>query len=703
MELFFLRKENEFMKKMTLLLTLSLFSFCQKEKDSITADAGTLLLRNNKLTVTGTAVKGIIKDGTVTVTPLKADGSCDYSKILSSGYTDSTGNYSISFTKTGSVVCITVTPSTTGITKMYDEKTQKDVSVPASSSFKLVTVMPESKIQNNMRKNALVSPFSKLVARRLQYLLGQNPTGDANKLYSQASKEIVIRFGLSSGLSSGGKSIPTESKVSDASYPELDDIILELEKPNSPLTAKFVSVLAGLSQLANKSKKGSELSVDDIDEMINAFAADFEDGIFDGKGPDGKPITIGSGANMITFSSNPLTTVLLPAISAYIQEGGQLTIGNAVSTPLPALTVNDIAAQTQFLDNTVITSVSAVGTPPTGLSYGAASFTLSQLALVNIPAAVSGTVTSCTSSPALPAGLTLTALNCNIAGTPTTVQGAASYTITAANSTGTVSTTISITITNTPPGTLSYTGSPYYFVQNTAIGLKIPTFTGVITNCTSSPALPAGLSLGASTCILTGTPTGTQGATAYTITASNPHGSTNAAINITVKAGKRMFPYNIGGVGGNLGGISGADALCQANRPADVAIAKAFIAAPLRKACLTANCIGGIVENLDWVLTPNTVYINTSSVVMGTTTSSAIFTFSLSAAIPGNWPYWTGLKQDWTTSANLCSNWTSTAGNGNRGGVQSTYLDARFIHDNGPADTGTLCNDTGTNLLCVEQ
>jgi len=692
------------MKNITLLIILSLLSFCSREKDSIALDAGLLLARNNKLTVTGTAVKGIIKDGTVTVTPLKTDGSCDYSKILSSGYTDSTGNYSINFNKTGSVVCITVSPSSRGNTKMYDEKTQKDVSVPASSSFRLVTVMPESKIQNNMRKNALVSPFSKLVSRRLQYLLGQNPTGDANKLYSQASKEIVIRFGLSSGLSSGGKSIPTESKVSDAAYPELDDIVLELEKPNSPLTAKFVSVLAGLSQLANKSKKGSDLSVDDIDEMINAFAADFADGLFDGKGPDGKPITIGSGANMITFSSNPLTTVLLPAISSFIQEGGQFTIGNAVSTPLPVFTSNDISAQTQFLDNTVIISASAVGTPPTGLTYGGTNFTLSQLSLVNIPATVSGIVTSCTSSPELPAGLTLTQLNCNIVGTPTALQGAISYTITAANSVGTASTVISIAVTNTPPGTLSFPGSPYYFTQNSAIVPKVPTFTGVITNCTSSPALPAGLSLGPSTCILTGTPTGTQGATAYTITASNAHGSTTAGINITVKAGKRLFPYNIGGIGGNLGGIAAADAICQANKPADVNTAKAFIVGITRRACSTANCSGGIAENLDWVLTPNTVYIQSSgSTVMNTTNASGIFTFPMSTGVPGNWPYWTGLKQDWTTSANLCTNWTTTAGLGNRGGVSSANLDARFIHVDGPTDTGAACNDTGTNLLCAEQ
>jgi len=88
----------------------------------------------------------------------------------------------------------------------------------------------------------------------------------------------------------------------------------------------------------------------------------------------------------------------------------------------------------------------------------------------------------------------------------------------------------------TPPSALTYSANTYTFTNGTTITTSTPTVTGTITSCTVTPALPTGLSLNATTCAISGTPTVNQSATTYTITASNSGGSTTANITIQVIA-----------------------------------------------------------------------------------------------------------------------------------------------------------------------
>lgn len=83
--------------------------------------------------------------------------------------------------------------------------------------------------------------------------------------------------------------------------------------------------------------------------------------------------------------------------------------------------------------------------------------------------------------------------------------------------------------------TLSYSGSAYIFAQNVVITAIVPVLGGgAPTSCTVSPALPAGLTIDDTTCIISGRATTAQAATDYTITAGNAYGSDNTTINITV-------------------------------------------------------------------------------------------------------------------------------------------------------------------------
>jgi hypothetical protein len=72
-----------------------------------------------------------------------------------------------------------------------------------------------------------------------------------------------------------------------------------------------------------------------------------------------------------------------------------------------------------------------------------------------------------------------------------------------------------------------------------------PTVTGTITSCSISPALPSGLNLNTTTCVLSGTPTLPQSSTAYTVTATGSWGTSNVSVNITIGC-----PTNSVSVGG---------------------------------------------------------------------------------------------------------------------------------------------------------
>ncbi|AFM12282.1 putative Ig domain-containing protein [Turneriella parva] len=87
-----------------------------------------------------------------------------------------------------------------------------------------------------------------------------------------------------------------------------------------------------------------------------------------------------------------------------------------------------------------------------------------------------------------------------------------------------------------PPSGFSYSGSPFVITVNTAMPAAKPQITGTVSACLAEPALPAGLQLGQSDCVLSGVPTVIQPPTGYTITASNKTGSTATTISIEVNA-----------------------------------------------------------------------------------------------------------------------------------------------------------------------
>ena len=138
--------------------------------------------------------------------------------------------------------------------------------------------------------------------------------------------------------------------------------------------------------------------------------------------------------------------------------------------------------------------------------------------------------------------------------------------------------------------------------------------------------------------------------TMLSILAVNNAGSTSASP-------KRIF-VSQAQPGGSMGGITGADTLCNsdANRPDTTVSYQALLVDNVnRRACVNANCSPAAAgDGLNWVFAASTTYQRVESSVtttLFTTGSNRIPTFPFQAngfSSNGGTEYWTGLDVDWS-------------------------------------------------------
>jgi hypothetical protein len=150
---------------------------------------------------------------------------------------------------------------------------------------------------------------------------------------------------------------------------------------------------------------------------------------------------------------------------------------------------------------------------------------------------VTGTVAAYSVNPLLPSGLTLAASSGVISGTPTAVSALASYTVTAANASGSTTAMVAIVVDVAPPS-ISYGSSLFTLTTGVPAQGVAPTNSGgAAAGWSISPALPAGLGLTFDTTngSIGGTPTATAAPATYVVTAQNSSGKSTASFTLGVQ------------------------------------------------------------------------------------------------------------------------------------------------------------------------
>lgn len=173
------------------------------------------------------------------------------------------------------------------------------------------------------------------------------------------------------------------------------------------------------------------------------------------------------------------------------------------------------------------------------------------------------------------------------------------------------------------PTALTYS-SPKTAIVGTAFTLT-PTVTGTPTSYAVSPALPAGLVLDTATGGISGTPTTTSPATAYTITASNAAGSTSAILSLRVDPAPPsglVYPGPVvATVGTSIANVA----------PVVVGTVSGFAVAPALPAGLGLDPATGVISGTPTAALAQTTFTITASNAGGSTSAQWILTVNPAA------------------------------------------------------------------------
>jgi DNA-binding beta-propeller fold protein YncE len=182
------------------------------------------------------------------------------------------------------------------------------------------------------------------------------------------------------------------------------------------------------------------------------------------------------------------------------------------------------------------------------------------------------------------------------------------------------------------PSALSYSASTAVFTKGVAITPDNPTSSsgGAVSLYSISPVLPAGLTLGGSTGVISGTPTVVATAASYTVTASGSAGSTTATLTITVND---QAPSSFSYAAGTATYI--VNAPITENDPSITGgTVTSYSVSPTLPAGLSLGTSTGDITGTPTAITPSTKYTVTATNTGGNATAVVFITVNSATAVP---------------------------------------------------------------------
>ncbi|WP_257164789.1 putative Ig domain-containing protein [Bradyrhizobium sp. SRS-191] len=247
------------------------------------------------------------------------------------------------------------------------------------------------------------------------------------------------------------------------------------------------------------------------------------------------PVTGANGTPSLSYSVAPALPAGLSLSSSTGAITGTPTASSGATTYTITVTDTNLATASNTFSLTVNTAVTATQ------SVSSATVTVNTAITTFTPVTGGGGTTPRTYaiSPSLPTGLSFNTSTGQVSGTPTVSSGTTTYTVTVTDdNNGTASNTFQLTVNGPLSATqaiaskaLTQNAAATSFTPVTAAG-GTPSYTYAI-----SPSLPTGLSFNTSSGAITGTPTGTSGATTYTVTITDANSATaNNTFSLTVNS-----------------------------------------------------------------------------------------------------------------------------------------------------------------------